>query len=167
MLERLCVLIPLSFPVTDTHHRQAHGGNQRRPGLQRHTGRSWDVTVELLRVSAPQSHRPLIKEWFIEASQRDPLCNPSTEWDFSSGRGRVNQTWRRKACKAQRSGSVIKCYNLLSLLRPQLGFTVSPPKTLKSLYSWSCLQKTHLISGCYKAEELFGLWKIQSKQNSV
>lgn len=48
-----------------------------------------------------QSQRPLIKEWFIGAGRRGLLSNSSSEWDFSSGRGRVNQTLGREACKAQ------------------------------------------------------------------
>lgn len=49
-----------------------------------------------------QSRRPLIKEWFIGAGRRGPLSNSSSEWDFSSGRGRVNQTLGRGVGKARR-----------------------------------------------------------------
>ncbi len=62
--------------------------------LSRHSGAPAGVCA--------QSQRSLIKEWFIGAGRRGPLSNSSREWDFSSGRGRVNQTLGREACKAWR-----------------------------------------------------------------
>lgn len=93
------------FLMTGTNADKAQGGKQRRVKTPQ-TAKTHGEELRRRR-GAPagvcaQSHRPLIKEWFIEASQRELLGNPSTEWDFSSGWRRVNQTSRREACEAQR-----------------------------------------------------------------
>lgn len=92
------------FLMTGTNADKAWGAKRRRVKTSR-TAKTHGEELRC-RCGAPagvcaQSLRPLIKEWFIEASQRELLGNLSSEWDFSSERGRVNQTWRREACEAQ------------------------------------------------------------------
>lgn len=98
-------VIPLSFPMTDTDAdkpEEQTEDDKKLPGLQRGAGRSWGVTAALPRVSAPNLRGLWLKKWFIGAGWRGPLSNLSHEWDFSWGRGRVNQTpgCREKARKA-------------------------------------------------------------------
>lgn len=86
--------------------------DKKLPGLRRRAGRSWGVMAALPRVSAPNLRGLWLKKWFIGPGRRGPLSNLSREWDFSSGRGRVNQTsGAGKACKARRWSSVIKLDN--------------------------------------------------------